>query len=385
MKRFSILLIAMLFIGCQAVPKMSVSHKTLLYDQGFTGFERVIVESETDIFELNDEAKAFAKSAIKGVIKPKDQIQALVQHVFSRSDLNLLYRAEANTVANQTFRNRAANCLSMSIMTYALATELGFKVRFQDIEIPEYWTIREGQSLLNGHINLQILPPSSRDHIQFFTRGFEVDFDAQATRQHFPKTLLKLNQVVAMFHNNNGADALLKKDYVTAYAYFRAAFMQSSDLPSVLANLGYLYRLTGHYELAERTYLRAIKKDKNNLTAWRNLSYLYRYMDHDEKANDIVNRVKRKRADNPFFHINLGDKAFEKQQWHIALRHYQHALKLDKSTHEVFFGLGKTYFELGNIKRSYHYLQLAKKKSRTQQEQAAYQGKIDMLATIKSG
>jgi tetratricopeptide (TPR) repeat protein len=374
-----------MFIGCQAVPKMSVSHKTLLYDQGFEGFESVIVESETDIFELDADAKAFAQSAIKGVVKPKEQIQALVQNVFSRSDLNLLYRAEANTVANQTFRNRAANCLSMSIMTYALATELGFTVRFQDIEIPEYWTIREGQSLLNGHINLQILPPSRREHIQFFTQGFEVDFDAQATRQHFPKTLLKLNQVVAMFHNNNGADALLKKDYIKAYAYFRSAFLQSPDLSSVLANLGYLYRLTGHYELAERTYLRAIKKDKNNLTAWRNLSYLYRYMGHDEKAKDIVVRVTRKRADNPFFHINMGDKAFEKQQWQIALRHYQQALKLDKSTHEVFFGLGKTYFELGNIKRSYHYLQLAKKKSRTQQEQDAYQGKIDLLATIKSG
>ena len=385
MKRLSILLIAMIFIGCQAVPKMSFSHKTLLYDQGFEGFKSVIVESEIDIFELNDEAKAFAQSAIKGVVKPKEQIQALVQQVFSRSDLNLLYRAEANTVANQTFRNRAANCLSMSIMTYALATELGFTVRFQDIEIPEYWTIREGQSLLNGHINLQILPPSSREHIKFLTRGFEVDFDAQATRQHFPKTLLKLNQVVAMFHNNNGADALLKKDYIKAYAYFRSAFLQSPDLSSVLANLGYLYRLTGHYELAERTYLRAIKKDKKNLTAWRNLSYLYRYMGHDKKAKDIVDRVSRKRADNPFFHINMGDKAFEKQQWQIALRHYQQALRLDKSIHEVFFGLGKTYFELGNIKRSYHYLQLAKKKSRTQQEQDAYQGKIDLLATIKSG
>jgi hypothetical protein len=37
---------------------------------------------------LNDEAKAFAQSAIKGVVKSKDQIQALIQHVFSRSDLN---------------------------------------------------------------------------------------------------------------------------------------------------------------------------------------------------------------------------------------------------------------------------------------------------------
>ena len=385
MKHFSILLVTIIFIGCQAVPKISVSHKTLLYDEGFEGFENVTVESEIEIFELNDEAKAFAQSAIRGVSKPKEQIQALVQHIFSRSDLNLLYRAEANTVANQTFRNRAANCLSMSIMTYALANELGFSVRFQDIEIPEYWTIREGQSLLNGHINLQILPGSSRKRTQFLTQGFEVDFDAQATREHFPKTLLKLNQVVAMFHNNNGGDALLKKDYVKAYAYFRSAFLQSPNLSSVLTNLGYLYRLIGQYELAEKTYLWAIKKNKENLTAWRNLSYLYRYMGHAEKANNIESRVTRQRLENPFFHINRGDKALEKQQWQIALRHYQRALKLDKSNHEVFFGLGKTYFELGDIKRSYHYLMLAKKKSRTEQQQATYQREIDMLATIKPG
>lgn len=81
----------------------------------------------------------------------------------------------------------------MSIRTYALVNELGFGVRFQDFEISEYWTIREGQSLLNGHINLQILPRSSREQIKFFIQCFEVDFDTQATRQHFYKTLLRLD------------------------------------------------------------------------------------------------------------------------------------------------------------------------------------------------
>jgi tetratricopeptide (TPR) repeat protein len=386
MQIFRILLISIILLGCQAAPEVLVSQKALLFDQGFEGFENIAIESEKEIFELNDEAKTFAKLAIRGKFKSEEKIQALVQHVFSRSDLNLLYRADANTVANQTFQNRAANCLSMSIMTFALAKELGFDVRFQDIEIPEYWTIREGQSLLNRHINLQIIPrQKNRIHFHFTTRGFEVDFDAQATRQHFPKTLLKLNQVVAMFHNNNGADALLKKDYVTAYAYFRAAILQSPDLSSALANLGYLYRLTSHYELSERAYLQAIKEDKNNLSAWRNLSHLYRYMGDEQKAIDIVNRVARKRSSNPFFHINMGDKAFEKEQWQMALKHYQRALKIDKSYHEVYFGLGKTYFELGNIQRSHHYLKLAKKKSRTGQEQATYQGKINMLASLKSG
>jgi tetratricopeptide (TPR) repeat protein len=55
---------------------------------------------------------------------------------------------------------------------------------------------------------------------------------------------------------------LIQKDYVKAYAYFRAALLQAPNMSPVLANLGYLYRLTGHYEFAENTYLQAIKKDK---------------------------------------------------------------------------------------------------------------------------
>lgn len=386
MQIFRFLLTSIILLGCQTAPEVLLSQKTLLFDQGFEGFENVAIESEKEIFELHDEAKTFAKLAVKGLLKPEEKIKALVQHVFARSDLNLLYRADANTVASQTFQNRAANCLSMSIMTFALAKELGFDVRFQDIEIPEYWTIREGQSLLNRHINLQIIPRQKNQiHFHFINRGFEVDFDAQATRQHFPKTLLKLKQVVAMFYNNNGAEALLKRNYVKAYAYFRAAILQSPDLSSALANLGYLYRLTGHYRFSENAYLQAIKEDKNNLSAWGNLAHLYRYLGDDQKAMDIVIRVSRKRSSNPFFHINMGDKAFENEQWQVALEHYQRALKLDKSYHEVYFGLGKTYFELGNVQRSHHYLKLAKKKSRTEQEQAVYQGKIDMLASIKSG
>jgi tetratricopeptide (TPR) repeat protein len=103
-----------------------------------------------------------------------------------------------------------------------------------------------------------------------------------------------------------------------------------------LTSLGYLYRLASYHELAEKNYLRAIKKNKNNLTAWGNLSHLYRHMGHDKQAIAIVNRLTRKRSDNPFFHINMGDKDFEKKQCEIALGHYRTALKLNQSYHEVF-------------------------------------------------
>ena len=64
-------------------------------------------------------------------------MEALIYGVFDRSKMNLLYRGDANTLASETFNNRAANCLSLSIMMYALATEAGFDVKFQEIMVPD--------------------------------------------------------------------------------------------------------------------------------------------------------------------------------------------------------------------------------------------------------
>ena len=368
--------------ACQTIKQARLSSAVVLHDEVFSAFSEYSIESEAQIFALNDEAVAFVKQSLKGVFKPQEQIEALVKNIFSRSRFNLLYRAEANTPASETFDMGAANCLSMSIMTYALAKHAGFAVRFQDIEIPEYWTRREGQSLLNRHINLQILPKSSQEKMHFITRGFEVDFDAQASREHAPKTFVSIQQVLAMYYNNKGADALLTDEYDKAYAYFRAAISHAPHSAPVLANLGYLYRLNGHKQFAEDAYLRALDVDQDNLTAWGNLAYLYRHTERLAQAAQISARIERKRVNNPFYHVSLGDEAFDKGHWQQSLQHYRTALKLDKSYHEVFFGLAKTYHALGDIVRSKHYLTLAKNKARTQQEEDSYQGKLALLSRL---
>jgi tetratricopeptide (TPR) repeat protein len=385
MRKFQVLIkfvLILLVVGCQTTDRFVNTSQPVLQDKVFSDFTSYEIETEKQIFSLNDEAKAFVKKSKKGLFKPQEQIEKLVHNIFSHSNFNLLYRAEANTTASQTFSERAANCLSMSIMTYAMALEAGFGVRFQDVEIPEYWTRREGHSLLNRHINLQILPKPHREQVRFITKGYEVDFDAQATRKHFPKTFVSKQQVVAMYYNNKGADALLSNEYHKAYAYFRAAIKLEPELPSVLANLGFLYRNAGYHDYAENAYMHALQIDQNNLTAWKNLAYLYRHTGRIDDATTISTRIEAKRANNPFYHINLGDYEYEQENWQQALAHYRQALKLEKSYHEVFFGLGKTYFKLGNVSRSQYYLKLAKKKARTQEEENIYQSKLELLSRL---
>lgn len=380
MRGIAIVVLLGLLTACQSTQQAQQQPDTVLYDHAFPDYALFPVETEQEVFELDEDAKAFVGRVVNPIYDPIDRMETLIEQIFDRSELNLLYMGNANTTAAETFHNRAANCLSLSIMAYSMAKEAGFSVRFQDIDIPEYWTRRDGFSLLNGHINLKVMPRPTSNVIQLIEKGFEVDFDPQASRNHFPKSFVDRYTILAMFYNNKGADALLANSYTKAYSYFRAAINTDPEFDSAYVNLGFLYRLNQHYQYAENAYTHALEIDPENLTAWENLAYLYTNTGQPERANEIMARVERQREDNPFYHFILGEQEFENENYLGALEHYRSALRLDKSRHEIFYGLAKTYYQLGDVNRSARYFKKAIQRSRTDQDQRRYQGKLDFLS-----
>ncbi|MFT5676194.1 MAG: tetratricopeptide (TPR) repeat protein [Paraglaciecola sp.] len=376
------MLISILLSGCTSTQQVVIDPATFLYDQGFNGFETIQIETEEQVFGLDLAAKNFVRDSIRHVAKSSDQMKLFVHDIFDHSKFNLLYKGDANTTASETFGNRAANCLSMSIMTYSLAREAGFGVKFQAVKIPEYWTRRAGYSLLNGHINLRMVPRPAQSVISFTNLGYQVDFDPQNGLKHFPKNFVSKEYVLSMFYNNKGADALLSKNFTKAYAYFRAALQLTPEFDSAWVNLGFLYRLNNFYEQAENAYLQALVIDQNSLTAWENLGLLYQFSDQPDKAKEILAKVEFRRKNNPYYHLNLGERELENHNLQYALQHYRKALSLDKTQHEIYFGLAKTYYQLGELERSQRYLKQAKRKSRNKQEQNKYQGKLDLLSRL---
>ncbi|WP_100644475.1 tetratricopeptide repeat protein [Alteromonas facilis] len=378
--------LAALFVGltgCVSTPPEPLeSANVLLNDKAFPGYHLFDVETEEEVFTLPPEARAFVERVTWPHDHPSKKIKALVSSVFDRSDFNLLYSNDANTTAAQTFRNKAANCLSMSIMTYALARYAGFDARFQDIQIPEYWTRRDGFSLLNGHVNVLVRPRHDQNVIQLLSNDMVIDFDPQDSRKHFPVVEISKRQALAMFYNNKGADALISDSYSQAYAYFRAAVEQDPDFDAVWVNLGILYRRTGSPDLAQKVYERAIQADDDNLTAWENLAFLHQQNGNIALADEIFTRVERRRQDNPFYHFILGEQAFDDGDLEGALLHYVKAHRLDAEKHEILFGLSKTYYELGDISRAEKYLAMAKRRAPNPVEEARYEGKLSKLQRL---
>jgi len=307
----------------------------------------------------------------------------LAESIFHHSELNLLYDNDANTIASETFKNKAANCLSLTIMTYAMADYAGLGVRFQQVTIPEVWVRREGSSLLNRHVNLRLYPKSETNVTLYNERSYQLDFDRRAQSLRPPVVVINKQKVLAMFYNNKGADALIKKNYSKAYAYLRQALITEPSLIEGWTNLGILYRRIGRLDYAENTYQTALTINENDSTTWENLAYIYHLTDRQQQADSIMQRLKTKRLSNHYYHFMLGEVAYEKKEFKQAISHYQKAIKLNRKIHEFYFAIAKSYYQLGDIKNSQKYTALAKKHSHLQSDEMLYQSKINILDQLQ--
>lgn len=372
----------LLVSGCQSTSGPIVKEVSLFHDSVFPQSKKYTVESEQEIFALNDDAKLFVAKKLLHIEDPIDRMKTLMASIFDRSDFNLLYDNHANTIASETFNNRAANCLSMSIMTYSLAKHAGVEVEFQEVEVPEYWTRRDGFSLLNGHVNLLMRPEAETGRFYIKPTGMVVDFYPFVAKKRFPQYRAEKHRILSMFYNNKGADALLKREFDKAYAYFQNALKQDPTFESAWINLGLLYRMAGHIDLAKQTYHHVFELNSDNLTAWENLAILYQNQGDLAMANKIREKVFRKRNNNPYYHFIQGEEALESENFDQAIVHFKKAIRINDKKHQFYFGMAKSYAGLGDFANSRLFLRKARRFADYEDEKVKYQGKLDLIASL---
>jgi tetratricopeptide (TPR) repeat protein len=376
------LLFCSLVSACQTTSSINFNPYPLLHDELFPNSVNVEIENETDVFYIGETATAFVNQQLLGVKGSDQRIKALADGIFNHAALNLLYQNDANTTASETFENKAANCLSLIIMTYSMAEHAKIGVKFQQVTIPELWVRRDGGSLLNRHVNLRLYKKDVADITLFNSKSYQLDFDRRAQSLKLPVKKINKKRVLAMFYNNKGADALIQGNHSTAYAYFRSALVTDHFLVEAWTNLGILYRRAGHMEFAENTYLQALQINSRDLTTQENLAYVYELTSRKNEAKKIRASVLRQRIKNPYYHYMLGEIEFENKNWLQAIKHYKESVRLNKQQDQFYFSIAKSYYQLGDIKNSEKYVKLAKKYTYDDGQQLFYQSKLNSLSKL---
>ncbi|MCJ8319531.1 MAG: hypothetical protein MJK12_07845 [Colwellia sp.] len=392
MRSFYILLTVLLasqLISCSSTQTVSddvisnVEH--LYFDDLFPSYKDTLIESEHDIFSIDDEMRLSVRNKIKAGKDIKEQATKLVDLIFSNGNINLDYVSGADLTAKQTYHSGTANCLSLTIMAYALATEANLDVKFQSIKIPEYWVRNKNYNMLTGHVNLLVSQKANRGSKFLFAQNTtQVDFDPFISKKHFSKEVIDKRRVLALFYNNKGAQALVDIDYNKAYAYFKAAAKADPSHSYTWGNLGVLYRLSGKVSHAKLAYQHAVKLNKKNFTSSTNLAIIYKMEGELEKAKRIEKILLTQRMDNPHYHALLADEAFYNHNLELAVRYYKKAIKLNKHVHEFYFQLAKVYFQSGQMVLARKTIEKAISKNKAPETENRYIAKLNYINSVES-
>ncbi|PKH87675.1 tetratricopeptide repeat protein [Colwellia sp. Bg11-28] len=380
----SLLLCFPLLLACQSNQNLHVnqaSSPTDLYlDNQFLSLEPIHIETELEIFQLDDGMRAMVQDKLGNNLTTQQKARVLLDHLFNEESIALSYDGNANVTARQAYHNKLANCMSLTILAYALADEAGMNISFQDVDVPEYW-VRNGQySLLTGHVNLLVEESDEvNKRVVWGARKIRIDFDPFVAKKSFPSHTIEKHTLLAMFYNNKGAEEMLNKNYPLAYQYLKKATITDSDFSSAWGNLGVLYKLSGHYDMAESAYSHAISLQGDNLTSLGNLALLFTIQGRPEEAQKIDAFIHKARVKNPYYHALLGNEAFFKQSYHQAIKHYKKAIQLDDEQHEFYFGLAKAYYKQDKLALSKYAMKKAVALTKTKDTQKQYIAKLNFL------
>jgi len=381
---FFIIITQFILFGCAStISSKPTSAPPLAIFNHQTQFTDFKVETFEEIFILSDELKTQLVEHIPTKKPSMDTAKSLLHFIFNSANNHLDYQSGATLTANQTFKQQNANCLSLSIMAFSMAEHLGLEAHFQRVFIPEYWALENGFNLLTSHINLKLLFDQTRfDGVQRLydiSDGVVVDFDANSRKEKFKtKEITKLT-VAAMFYNNKGAIAMVNGRYNEAYHYLKSATHIASDYSPAWGNLGILFRINNQNNNAELAYQYALDLDPANNTAKGNLGILFELTERTELAAIIKNELDAKRQNNPYYHIAKGNEAYVQKFYREAITHYKKSAELDRKLHEPYFGLARSFYQLGDYKKAKRYLKSAKKNAFFIEDINSYQGKINSL------
>src|SRR6266850_1821930 len=125
-----------LVAGCASAP---VEQRTdhLFQDKLFGApSERINPE---DILAVSSEMRHYVRYEIADQLATKGRQKGLFDALYDKNQLKLDYDAAMTRNAAQAFAARSGNCLSLVIMTAALAKELDLTVEYQKVFVDAVW------------------------------------------------------------------------------------------------------------------------------------------------------------------------------------------------------------------------------------------------------
>ncbi|AZG74554.1 tetratricopeptide repeat protein [Shewanella livingstonensis] len=358
-----LLLVVFLFTmsACQSIQSQHkpIEMANLFHDDKFItvetlGFDDIYRLPETFVAQFRRQFQA--ENTIRGQNLMANEW--LAQYIGTQNG-GFEYRDNVTRTANETVLSRQGNCMSLVVLSAALADALNVPVEFNDIDVEPVWDRRGGFYFVNGHVNLRLLPPTASNTVLFRAADVLVDFLPERSVRAYHRKRVNKRQLTAMFYNNIAAEALIKADYDTAYALVKKSIQLDPHYVAAINTLAVIYRHQGYETEAEYAYRVALQVDSQDLSSLYNLALILGEQGRLDEWAEVHKVLELARINNPFYYFDMAQQAYFDKQYQDALVWYKRAVKKADYRHEFYFGLSRAYWATGetglaekNLKRA---------------------------------
>jgi Tfp pilus assembly protein PilF len=366
-----------LLSGCATAPRPEAPPAALFADHLFGPSTATLTEGQ--VFGLTPAMQDYARE-VQRHRRGREVRRALFEALYQRDGLQLEYDSALTRTAAQAFEARQGNCLSLVIMTAALANELNIPVVFQDMPVSDAWS-RSGDLYFNsGHVNLK-LGRALRESVSSYDSAsyMVVDFQPPPDGKVPEGTAVGRHTVVAMFMNNRAAEALARDRFDEAYWWARQAVSTDPALLYAYNTLAIVYRRHGDAAMAERTLRWALEREPKSTMVLNNLVQLLDAEGRKGEAAPLREQLARLQPVAPFYYFNLGRKAMEMGDYRRARQLFERELQRDPDYHEFHAWLAAALWQLGDYRRADQHMKQAIAGSTTLADHALYAAKRDRL------
>jgi Tfp pilus assembly protein PilF len=384
-----------LLSACATAP-MAPRHEELFHDELFAApTERIAAE---DIFTPSEAMRRFLRENIAerlsvhgpqhglteamrgaGEVRLYGPQYGLVAALRGVGELRLEYDATATRNAAETFAAKSGNCLSLVIMTAALAKELGVPVRYQSAYLEETWS-RSGDLLVrSGHVNVTLesrLVEASRNQLG---RSLTVDFLPAEDLRGLRTVEIGEGTIVAMYMNNRAVEALVRGEVDNAYAWARESIRRDPTFVSALNTLGVIYLRQGALAFAEQVFGRLLTSQRDNTRALANLAEVLTKQGRITEAAAMRERLAQLETAPPFHYFNLGVAAMKRDDYVTARDYFAKEIARAEHNAEFHHWMAVASFRLDDRTTAARHLALAREYSTSRGDRDLYAAKLAWL------
>lgn len=346
-------LVCGLLCACAAPPVATLPEARLWQDAVFHYDPKMPIESPESLFALDAAVVNEARTSVARNMSPERRVNALLGMLYDERGIRLAYNSGHTTGAMQTWTDKKGDCLSLSILAYALAREMGLSATMQDVPVPPVIDRREEAEYISRHVNVRIPTRAaiSIDGRVLEPGGIVIDFQPQAGAMS-RGMLLDENQILARFYNNRATEYLTSKQDDLAYAYYRVAIAADPHYGPAYSNLAVLYARRDLKQAAEDLLWQAVALDKYSDAPLRTLRALYSAQGRKAEADKVALLLERLKDRDPYYWLNQGVAALKRNELNRSISALERAEELATGFEEIHYHLAIAYARNGEREKA---------------------------------